>query len=190
MGSADYPDDAWLPCRAYYWATPLQRSPETLMAVVAQFGVSYRQRYQPRRDEQGRLLTYCNVFASDVTDALGAPIPHWVDAAGAPCEVGKGSELGANATCQWLDVHGSLYGWQRLESAEQAAALAQLGRPTVACWHNPEPGHSGHIAVVVPPMGDDQGLHVAQAGLHNFSYGSLAQGFGPVAPQAIFYGHE
>ena len=41
----------------------------------------------------------------DVTKAMGAEIPHWVDNNGNRVGVGQGRELSANGTADWLRQH-------------------------------------------------------------------------------------
>ncbi|MBL8954131.1 MAG: hypothetical protein JNK82_25365 [Myxococcaceae bacterium] len=139
-------------------STSADRSAEEYDAVIDQFAVETNPRYAQRNGN-----TYCNIFASDVTRAMGAEIPHWVDASGKPVGQGMGTELDANATNAWLNQHGSEYGWRQV-SAEEAQAMANEGHPVVASWANW--GGIGHIGVVRP--GDMQnGPALAQAGAQN-----------------------
>ncbi len=126
--------------------------------VINQFAVEVNPRYFPRGGN-----TYCNIFASDVMQAMGAPLPHWVDNAGNPTPDGVGRELNANDTNLWLNAHGPSHGWQKV-SAEEAQERANQGHPVVASWNNP--GGIGHIGVVRPgEMGNGPAL--AQAGSLN-----------------------
>ncbi|MBK7862136.1 MAG: hypothetical protein IPJ65_26680 [Archangiaceae bacterium] len=142
-------------------SAPGSRSADEYDSVIDQFGVESNPRYAQRNGN-----TYCNIFASDVTRAMGAEIPHWVDGAGAPVGQGQGYELDANATNAWLNQHGAEYGWREVSAAE-AQRLANEGHPAVASWNNP--GGIGHIGVVRP--GDlANGPALAQAGAQNLNH--------------------
>ena len=139
-------------------SAPGSRSADEYNAVIDQFDVENNPRYAQRNGN-----TYCNIFASDVTRAMGAEIPHWVDAAGNPVGEGMGTELDANATNAWLNQHGAEHGWRQV-SAEEAQRMANEGHPAVASWANP--GGIGHIGVVRPGEMEN-GPALAQAGAQN-----------------------
>lgn len=154
-----------------------ERVPENLHKAIEQFDVEHNIRYRPWL---GR--TYCNIFVWDVTCALACEIPHWVtkDGLHAP-PLGVGArELNANATYQWLSIHGGEHGWQRVASQDEAEMRADLGYPTVPVWYNSE-GGSGHIALLLPHG------RIAQAGRRN-GIMLLEQGFGAHTPD--FYTHN
>ena len=110
--------------------------------------------------------TWCNIFVWDVTRAMGAEIPHWVDVAtGAPAGVGKGKELRVDGIHAWLAEHGSVYGWRKGLRFE-AELAAEQGCPTVVL----DPKE--HIAMVVSVAGAT-GIRITQAGAHNFVDGTL-----------------
>jgi predicted chitinase/nucleoid-associated protein YgaU len=161
---------AWIPVDAPVKGDPSARSAEAYNAVIDQFSVDNNPRYA-RRDGN----TYCNIFAWDVTKAMGAEIPHWVDGAGNPTGVGQGRELDANGGHRWLEQHGPAHGWREV-SAQEAQALANQGHPTVASWNNP--GGIGHIAVVRPGEDNGRGPAIAQAGASNFNNGHVRDSFG------------
>lgn len=173
----------WLPADQWRAATPpvqLPRSGTLLHIVVRQFDVERHVRYRP---VDGK--TWCNIFVSDVTAALGAPIPHWVTTAGRPTDHADkdngARELTANKTCDWLLELGSKFGWQQIAPRDAAEKRAVAGFPTVACWKNPQPG-SGHIAILVPGG-------IAQAGKENFNLGSLERGFG-TGREILYFTHD
>jgi len=166
---------AWIPVEAPLKGEPSNRNADTYADVIDQFAVGGNARYQPRDGN-----TYCNIFAWDVTKAMGAEIPHWVDGAGNPTSVGQGRELDANGGHLWLQNNGPRHGWREV-SAEEAQALANQGHPTVASWHNP--GGIGHIAVVRPGEVTGNGPAIAQAGGTNFNEGHVRDGFGNARPQ-------
>lgn len=162
--------DAWLPVDAPLRGDPSRRNAETYSDVIDQFAVENNPRYAQRGGN-----TYCNIFASDVTRAMGAEIPHWVDNAGNPSEPYNGHELDANGTNAWLNQHGAEHGWREV-SAEEAQRLANQGHPAVASWNNP--GDIGHIAVVRPGEITSAGPAIAQAGATNTNDAHVRDTFG------------
>ncbi len=161
---------AWIPVDAPVRGDPGARSADAYNSVIDQFSVDNNPRYARREGN-----TYCNIFAWDVTRAMGAEIPHWVDGAGNPTGVGQGRELDANGGHRWLEQHGPRHGWREVSAAE-AQALANQGHPTVASWNNP--GGIGHIAVVRPGEDNGRGPAIAQAGASNFNNGHVRDSFG------------
>jgi len=161
--------NAWVPVTAPEQGSPSARNAATYDNVINQFAVGSNPRYQPRDGN-----TYCNIFAWDVTKAMGAELPHWVDANGNPAAQGQGRELDANATNAWLNQHGAKSGWRKV-SAEEAQAMANQGHPTVASWDNQ--GGIGHIAVVRPGEVTGNGPAIAQAGSECFNDGHVYDSF-------------
>lgn len=157
---------------------PAHRSTDGYDNVINQFAVDHNPRYVPRDTSgDGEPDTFCNIFVSDVTQAMGAPIPHWVDIQGVPSMEGRGSELSADATVHWLSDHGAQYGWKEV-SPEEAQQVANLGKPAVAAWDS-HSSEAGHVAVVRPGNFDpDRGPTIAQAGGHNYNRTTVKQGFG------------
>lgn len=151
-------------------SSPVKRSSELYLAAIAALDVEHAPKYRRRAlNEGGPLVTWCNLYASDACHALGVVLPYIL----------------ANAQVGWLSSFAARDdGWESCDEA-RAGDSAQLGFPTVACWRNPDPESHGHIAMVVPALGP--GLHIAQAGLANFSSGPLAHGFGPLHP--LFFTH-
>ncbi|MCS6886535.1 MAG: peptidoglycan-binding protein [Acidobacteriota bacterium] len=151
---------AWEPINAPLTNDPSQRSAANYANVINQFAVANNPRYTPRNGN-----TYCNIFLWDVTRAMRAEIPHWVDRNGNPTGVGQGRELNANATHRWMHEHGARFGWRQV-SAEEAQRLANQGFPTVFTWENR--GGIGHVGVVRPGNFDSRlGPAIAQAGARN-----------------------
>lgn len=177
----------WDPWEAAIRSEPVNRSPVRLEAVIRQLRVGTALRYRPNRF--GKQETYCNIFLWDVTAALDALVPHWVNpATGNPTPRGQGMELDANGVCDWLVKHGPRYGW-RPTDAEAALAFANAGKPAIAVWKNP--GGIGHVAVVRPGAAHpSRGVPIAQAGLSNFDTGYLRDGFGSHSAQVIYYVHD
>lgn len=112
--------------------------------------------------------TFCNFFVRDALRALGVEVPRL-----------RAHDLGSfmSQSASWREVPQ----WM-------AIALAELGFPVVAWMVKSVP--VGHVAMVVPSRTDtERGMvHIAQAGLSNFVYGSLQQGFG--AHDVKFFAHQ
>ncbi len=140
-------------------------------AILNQFAVDKNGRYLPAGGK-----TYCNIFVWDATRAMGAEIPHWVDANGNPAGVGAAGahELSANGVVNWLSQHGGRNGWRAVSAAE-AQQWANAGKPSVVTFNNP--GGTGHVAMVRPGELTDRGPAIAQAGGHNFNSGHVQDGF-------------
>ena len=148
---------------------PRTRNPELLTAVVAQFQVETAERYRLRDvTGDGVSESWCNLFAADVCDALGAPIPH---------------RMLANQLHDWLlGPDGDALGWKPC-TLIAAQAFVSAGCPVLASWRNID-GRPGHIAVLVPSP--KPGLHCAQAGRSNHSCRPLVWGFGKL-PFKLFH---
>jgi LysM repeat protein len=176
--------------RALYSHPPLtnapgQRDPDIYSQLINQFAVGDNPRFLA-----GQGQTYCNIFVWDVTRAMGAEVPHWVDAAGdiaAPGALGA-FEININAGVTWMRNHGApRHGWQSVTPA-QAQDSANQGKVAVVMWKN-ETGAHGHTAVVRPGSVDGNGPATAQAGRHNFNLGHVRLGFGSHGPLEFFV-HE
>jgi hypothetical protein len=141
--------NAAMPVDAPIKGDPANRNRAKYDQVLNQFGVESNPRYRIRDSNgDGRNDTFCNIFVSDVTKAMGAPIPHWVDSKGNPSAPGRpNSELNANATVGWMNQHGAKHGWRKVSPAE-AQQLANQGHPAAVLWKNPR--GIGHVAMVRP----------------------------------------
>lgn len=182
---------------------PLERpsgitDPKLYEKVLYQFGVTSNPRYAPRNGN-----TYCNIYVWDATRAMGAEIPHWIDASGNPVTdrspVNGDRELDANGVCNWLATHENKSGWHTV-SAERAQDMANEGHPVVATW--PNSGGIGHVAMVRPV--EDQGEYstyspqlgplVAQAGSHNSNEiwvsNAFYTGFRSQNNPVVYYAHD
>ncbi|MBI2565710.1 MAG: peptidoglycan-binding protein [Candidatus Schekmanbacteria bacterium] len=179
----------WLPVDAPLINGEGDRSAASYDQVINQFGVGRNRRYEV--NQQGRDDTYCNIFSWDVTRAMGAEIPHYVDRDGNPMTREAAlrtpgyRELSGNRTARWLRDHGEDHGW-RIVTAEEAQRRANLGHPTVATRENPS--GAGHIAVVRPGELTADGPAIAQAGGRNFNRGHVRDGFHGRAP--VYYSHD
>ena len=142
---------------------PSRRSAALYDAVLNQFAADVNPRYAHRNGS-----TFCNIFVWDVTRAMGAEVPHWIDSSGNPTPHNKGNELNANAVNDWLHRHGARFGWRQVTLA-QGVDHANEGRPTVASWKNA--GGIGHIAMIRPGIATtNEGPWMAQAGAKNRNY--------------------
>jgi hypothetical protein len=178
----------WLPADAPVKSTSADRRAELYETVIDQFAVEKNPRYL--RNQQGREETYCNIFVWDVTRAMGAEIPHWVDQNSDPLRFGEGVELEVNEVILWLQTRGQTLGWV-IVPPERAQELANQGYPVVATWLNP--GGIGHIAVVRPGQySSSLGPAIAQAGRTNFNRGTVAEGFRrvPSDQEIVYYYHD
>ena len=117
----------------------------------------------------GDHTTHCNIFAGDVIDAMGLPVPHR--------PIGR-----VDVWNDWMSTDGRSHHWQQVEE-EEAQARADQGYPTLVLW-------PGHVAVVrpggmrtaqrrdfdaVPPRPDMKaGPTTAQAGEWNWNRGGLS----------------
>lgn len=179
------PMGAVVPNAAYKATTPAvtsdesNRSADRYRAVIAQFDVENSYRYSVKTSSKGT-STYCNIFCWDVTSAMGAEIPHYIDSStGAPMSypnVEGATAMNANRTADWLANYGESYGWYEV-TPEQAQLLANQGKPAITVWKNPTGGH-GHLQVVSPSedglYDESRGVAIAQAGrrLRTYAYAS------------------
>ena len=162
--------------------SPGQRDPAIYSQLINQFAVGHNPRYLP-----GDGNTYCNIFAWDVSRAMGAELPHWVDSSGniAVPFAPNANEININGGVNWINDHGvPQLGWQR-SNPQQAQDAANNGKTAVVMWKNTGSGH-GHIAVVRPGSMNG-GPEIAQAGRHNFNDGHVVNGFGNLSPLQYFW---
>ncbi len=165
------PVDAWKEAVPALTNLPGARQALIYVDTLKQFDVVTNPRYA--KNKLGFGETYCNIFMWDATLALGCEIPHWVDPFGNRAAVGKGKELNANASFDWLMGKGfNDQGWM-LISEKTAVGRASYGFPTVVIWKNP--GGIGHVALVMPSTGP---VKIAQAGGTNLFDADLVKGFG------------
>ena len=171
-GRAILPTEAWKPAVPAITNSQGNRSPAAFRAVIDQFNVESAERYRPYSNGD----TYCNIFMWDVTSAMGAEIPHYVDAVtGAPRyypDIKGARELNAIAIDEWLRTHGPSYGWREVD-AETAQRYANAGRPAVTTA-----GQNRHVQVVCPSKdgGFDpiRGVTIAQAGAKVTNYTNIS----------------
>ncbi|MDE0882776.1 MAG: peptidoglycan-binding protein [Myxococcota bacterium] len=168
---------AWIPVDAPVQSEVGSRSASRYDQVLNQFAVGSNPRYSPRGGN-----TYCNIFAWDVTRAMGAEIPHWVDQQGNQTRQGSPGawEMNANATNRWLHNQGAAKGWRQVTGRE-AQSHANSGAPAVVSWKNPS--GIGHIGMIRPGEFTARGAALAQAGRLNFNDRHVSDGFGRLRPE-------
>lgn len=171
-GTGSYPSSMGKACSPSIVNNVGSRSPSAYNRVVQQFNVETNSRYTPYKNGS----TYCNIYVWDVTTAMGAQIPHRVDANGDVAKPGASGVkyMNANSMYDWLGNKGKEYGWKEV-SAEEAQRYANMGCPAVASWKNPR-GH-GHIQMVVPSKdgsyNPSKGVAISQAGSKVIEYGYI-----------------
>ncbi len=127
------------------------RDPYLYARLLGQFHVDKTPRYAAGD------LTYCNVFAIDVTHNMHADLRNLVR---------DPSKPSVNAIAAGLREFGKHNGWFRVDP-HVAQQMADQGKPTIALWPNPNTNVSGHIAMVRPGSeGDPRGVAIAQSGRH------------------------
>lgn len=179
------PNEQWKPLTAPLRNAKDARSAAALRAVAHQFEVATANRYQPKRREDGKLETFCNIFAWDVSRAMDAELPHWVDRNGDPAPVSKSNvELTCNALLPWLEEHGKRFDWTEVQTEVAAATHAAMGKPAVAIWRNKS--GPGHIAVLLPSSTAE--TRIAQAGARCFFDEPLTS-FGVAVKHLRFFIH-
>ena len=155
-------------------ASKLPQGEQKLRQALEELAVEKSPRYKARGG-----LTYCNVFATDVLRAMGAPPAHWVKPDGSEAPVGKGRELNANGIVRWMKTHGPKYHWTQADrqSATDAAARGHL---VLVGWDSGS-NKPGHVAIMLP-----EGT-IAQAGKRNFVGETISQGFGNLPVEFFVY---
>ncbi len=186
------PTAASVAVNPYVTSTAYNRNAQLYRQVINQFNVETNPRYEVNK--KGRGDTYCNIFMWDVTRAMGAEIPHYVDPETMepryyPDTQGA-REMNANSIYRWLGTKGQEYGWKEV-SAETAQQLANAGHPVVTAKQNP--GGVGHVQVVCPSLdgGYDPrtGVTVAQAGSTLTNYATMSSLYRNSMPEFKYYAH-
>ena len=139
--------------------------------VLNGLDVEHNRRYLPSgtRGTSSR-VTHCNQFAQEVMRQVGVPRQNMPTG-------------NANQMNRWLNNQGAAHGWHQVSAAE-AQRMANQGHPVLASWQNTRGPH-GHVAVVKP--GHTDGVHIAQAGGHNYNDAPVQRGFGRHQPQYFVY---
>lgn len=160
---------------------PGNRSADAYLAVLLQFGVEK----EPCRYEAGcggTSDTRCNIYASDVMNAMGAHLPTKGELGVGHGDAKTTDPMPANAehTHNWLEQEKD--GWRKLDpnNPNDWALLQEhlaAGKPALT-------SHPDHIAVLRPDqpgdlaVGDTDGLRIAQAGADNSSDTVVEAAFG------------
>jgi hypothetical protein len=140
------------------------------MAIVAEHHLRGFERYRPRDvTGDGKAETWCNLFAQDMSEAMGAPLPR---------------HMTANGLCAWLQGDDARHGGWEETTQHVAQRMADEGQLSLATWLNPL--GPGHIAVLVPSLGE-AGCWIAQAGATRFTRAPLRAGFGDLPVR--FFSH-
>lgn len=170
---------------------PYDASPESIHKIIDWLNVEKSERYKANATQ-----TFCNIYAYDYADKLGAYLPRvWWDR-NALAKVAKGEnvpvvypkgtvlEMNANAIYDWFRVRSGNFGWCRIESRTQAQELANKGKCVIMVGANLDRKKSGHIVAIVPEtdkhkatgstgIGDKRTVTVplqSQAGRTNWKY--------------------
>jgi len=187
------PYEAWKSVNPAIISTVYNRNPVLYRRVIDQFSVETNPRYEVNKN--GRNDTYCNIFMWDVTRAMGAEIPHYIDPdTKTPMyypDVKGARQLTANGIYDWLHECGGNYGWYEV-GPKQAQALANQGRPAVAALRNNSGGH-GHVQVVCPSRDGkydaSRGVTIAQAGRNLTSYTPITSIYRKSLPRVSYFAH-
>ncbi len=190
-GTAITPVSASKPTTPAIRSNETNRSAALYRQVIDQFSVETNPRYAVNKKGHGD--TYCNIFMWDVTSAMGAEIPHYINPeTGAPMtypNVKGARELSANGIYNWLGEHGSKYGWFQV-TPEEAQALANQGRPVVTAFKK---SPHGHVQVVCPSKDGlydaKRGVTIAQAGRRLRSYTPITSIYNESLSKVVYYAH-
>jgi len=159
------------------WNNSTNRSAANYEAVLDYFNVGNRKRSQPPsllensryrptfNQQKKRWSTWCNIYMHDVTRAMWASVPHWVQSKG------KWNELTANATFDWLRTAGRARGWIQIDA--RICGWIQRQNQTRASVPRPDPAITDSLSIAAQQIASAQ--HPNQALLLQPSY--IAQQF-------------
>jgi hypothetical protein len=133
--------------------------------------------------------TYCNVYGTDMVNAMGGYLPRvWYADLGIAKKMSQEEmkknnvpvvELSANNIGAWLNKWGSDFGWTRTASAKDAQAAANAGRVAIIQASKIDGVSAGHVGVIMAEgnghehtTGKDGSFQPlqSQAGATNFEY--------------------
>jgi hypothetical protein len=165
-----------------YINLPGQRSSGSYNQIISQFSVASNPRYTPRDvTGDGKNETFCNVFAMDVMNAMGAYLPdklcdgllNWLKATAVTCNTKTGKAVTGG--------EGNYQGWREITALE-AQTRANNGSPTIAIT-------SDHIACISPNQpGDIEGVvYVSQAGSSRFDHKPITSSWRAEALSKVRY---
>jgi hypothetical protein len=131
--------------------------------------------------------TYCNVYGTDMVNAMGGYLPRvWYADLGIAKKMSEEEmkkngvpvvELSANNIGAWLNKWGSDFGWTRTASAKDAQAAANSGRVAIIQASKIDGVSAGHVGVIMAEgnghehtTGKDGSFQPlqSQAGVNNF----------------------
>ncbi len=139
--------------------------------------------------------TYCNVYSTDMVNAMGGYLPRvWYADLDNPTKLPKEKlekvpviELSANYVGAWLNKWGSDFGWTRTTSAKQAQEAANAGNVAIIQASKIDGVSAGHVGVIMAEGNghahttgkDSKGGETyqplqSQAGASNFKYSDAA----------------
>lgn len=159
------------------WNNSANRSAANYEAVLDYFNVGNRKRTQPVsllenaryrptfNVQKKRWSTWCNIYMHDVTRAMWASVPHWVQ------QRGKWNELTANATFDWLRTAGPARGWIQIDA--RVCGWIRQQNQTRASVPRPDPAITDSLSIAAQQIAAEQ--HPNQALLLQPSY--IAQQF-------------
>ena len=159
-GSRRWKQQEWLPLRVEDLPDfDGEHSGEAYTRIIDHFNVAdpFNRRYAATEG-----MTFCNIFAWDVSRAMNVEIPRWIN----------GEKTWTNSIYEWLSdpVQGRFLGWETVEPYS-AQEEANKGYPVVVMTV-PKNGRLGHMAMVIPGPGEIVNRTFypicAQAGLTNF----------------------
>ena len=169
------------------------RSADSYNVLIDQFDVENNDRYKIEELEDGKKLTWCNIYASDVMGACGVPFTHWLSPDGKPISFETAINTKGAYECtvlrhqKWLDEYGIKdYGWKKID-ADEAQKRADQGYPTIVLNST-----GSHIAVVRPETDElrynGKNVIISQAGAYNLRYSTPEICFG--TDDLIYYTHD
>jgi hypothetical protein len=136
-------------------------SAESIHAIINWLDVEKSVRYKRNATQ-----TFCNIYAYDYADKLGAYLPRvwWDGEARLRAEAGedvpviypangvKGTilEMNANALYDWFRLRSGNLGWCKIDSKTEAQSLANKGKCVILVGAHVDRGRSGHITAIVP----------------------------------------
>lgn len=189
QNSGGIPSNSWIVANPALTNLTGTRNAALYSAIINQFNVEDNERY--RVNKQGIGDTYCNIYTWDITRAMGAEIPHFIEeATGKPVTSGGEGikEMTANDINDWLHTYGEQYGWTQV-TAQEAQEYANQGSPAITSWKNPD-GH-GHLQVVCPSRdgtyNQERGVTISQAGRYLKQYDYIDSVYGENGLRSVEY---
>jgi hypothetical protein len=126
--------------------------------------VEHSERYAPASG-----LTYCNIYAHDVSYCLGMYLPRvwWTSTALLKMQNGENvtprydvsiQEMSANRIADWFEDFGPSFGWNRIFPVEELQERVNEGKLGIAIAQRWNVNNPGHVSAVVP----ETATHTAQ----------------------------